>query len=91
MGWQPLFSEVSEQVVLGRRLAMLGQGGQPVGHLRLYTKRALLEFLESCGFGHTEIRGAAFHDSSLLMRVEQALGSISGLALILVAVSQRDA
>src|ERR1700730_4526687 len=49
MGLQPVFTEVSEHLVLGRGFRMLGQRGQPVGHLRLYTNRALREFLESCG------------------------------------------
>jgi 2-polyprenyl-3-methyl-5-hydroxy-6-metoxy-1,4-benzoquinol methylase len=90
LGIQPLFSEVSEEVVLGRRLRLLGQGGQPVGHLRLYTKRALLEFLNSQGFSVLKVRGAAFHSSGPLGYVERAIGSLPGLAMIFVVLAQES-
>ena len=88
-GIQPLFSEVSEDRVMGRRLAIFGQGGQPVGHLRLYTKRALIEFLESRGFRTVALRGAAFHAEGLFSLVENAIAHLPGLAMIFVVVAQK--
>ncbi len=89
LGIQPLFSEVSEERVMGRRLAVFGQGGQPVGHLRLYTKRALLEFLDSRGFRTVALRGAAFHADGLLSLAERAIARLPGLAMIFVVAAQK--
>jgi 2-polyprenyl-3-methyl-5-hydroxy-6-metoxy-1,4-benzoquinol methylase len=88
LGIQPLFSEVSEVGVYGRRLRFLGQGGKPVGHLRLYTKHALVEQLAASGFRPIEIRGAAYHDAGALMQAERIIGSIPALAMILVVCAQ---
>jgi SAM-dependent methyltransferase len=90
-GLQPLFSEVSEDVVLGRRMAALGQGGRPVGHLRLYTKGALIEFLERQGFINAQLKGAAFHTSGVLHYAERLVGILPGLAMILVVIARRSA
>jgi SAM-dependent methyltransferase len=55
-GGQPVFSEVSLRGVFGR------PGSQVVGHLRLFTKRALTGFLGAYGFRDIVVRGAAYHD-----------------------------
>ncbi|MEU6380345.1 class I SAM-dependent methyltransferase [Streptomyces sp. NPDC046909] len=54
-GVQPVFSEVSLRAVHGR------PGREVVGHLRLYTARALREFVTASGFTVVEVRGAPFH------------------------------
>jgi ubiquinone/menaquinone biosynthesis C-methylase UbiE len=90
LGIQPLFSEVSEEGVYGRRFKMFGQGGEPVGHLRLYTRGALKEVLEASEFKLLIMRGAAFHESGLTSLVERALTFVPGLAMILVVLAQRD-
>jgi hypothetical protein len=88
LGLQPLFSEVSEEMVVGRGATFLGQGGSPVGHLRLYTLRGLLETLRLHGFQPTVIRGAAFsHDRLGLL--QRALSTVPSLALILVVQAQK--
>jgi SAM-dependent methyltransferase len=89
LGFQPLFSEVSEDRVLGRGLSIFGQGGQPVGHLRLYTKRALMEFMRLSGFDVISVRGAAFHWGGALLRIERALAAFSGLAMGLVVLARK--
>jgi SAM-dependent methyltransferase len=89
-GIQPLFSEVSEDGVYGRRFKMFGQGSQPVGHLRLYTRRALKEVLEASDFKLLRMQGAAFHESGLTSLVERALTVAPSLAMILVVLAQRD-
>ncbi|MGW7411984.1 class I SAM-dependent methyltransferase [Streptomyces sp. NPDC054863] len=54
-GVQPVFSEVSLRGIHGR------PGREVVGHLRLYTARALREFLTASGFEVVRIAGAPFH------------------------------
>ena len=54
LGVQPLGTETSSEVALGRRLRILGQGNQVQGHLKVFTFRALTEILER--YGYTVIR-----------------------------------
>jgi SAM-dependent methyltransferase len=89
-GVQPLFSEVSEELVLGRRLPALGQGSQPVGHLRLYTKRSLREFLELVGFENLRVKGVPFHQKGVWNRLEGVAGVFPSLAMILVVLAKRQ-
>jgi len=44
-GIQPLFTETSSEVVLGRYLSILGQGGKVQGHLKVFTYKSLEEIL----------------------------------------------
>jgi SAM-dependent methyltransferase len=90
LGIQPLFSEVSEVAVAGRVLRAFGEGGQPVGHLRLYTKRALLAFLRVHGFDLEVVRGAGFHSSGLLSCIERAIAFAPGLAMVLVVMARKS-
>lgn len=54
-GVQPVFSEVSLRAIHGR------PGREVVGHLRLYTARALREFVTAAGFEVVRLSGAPFH------------------------------
>lgn len=54
-GVQPVFSEVSLRGIHGR------PGSEVVGHLRLYTARALREFVAASGFDVVRVAGAPFH------------------------------
>ncbi|GGV37511.1 hypothetical protein GCM10010277_24060 [Streptomyces longisporoflavus] len=54
-GVQPVFSEVSLRGIHGR------PGSEVVGHLRLYTARALREFVAASGFEVVRVAGAPFH------------------------------
>jgi SAM-dependent methyltransferase len=56
VGVQPLFSEVSLRGIHGR------PGTEVVGHLRLFTRRALMSLLKAMGFIHIKITGAPYHD-----------------------------
>ena len=89
LGFQPLYSEVSEDRVLGRGFSIFGQGGQPVGHLRVFTKRALMEFVRLAGFDVVAVRGAAFHWDGPLLRIERALAVFPGLAMGLVVLARK--
>jgi SAM-dependent methyltransferase len=55
-GIQPIFSEVSLRGVFGR------PGRVVAGHLRLFTRRALTEFLTASGFCGVTVTGARYHD-----------------------------
>jgi SAM-dependent methyltransferase len=55
-GIQPVFSEVSLRAVFGR------PGRVVAGHLRLFTRRALTQFLAANGFSCVSVTGAAYHD-----------------------------
>jgi len=55
-GIQPIFSEVSLTGVFGR------PGRVVAGHLRLFTRRALTEFLTASGFRCVTVAGARYHD-----------------------------
>ena len=55
-GIQPVFSEVSLRGVFGR------PGSVVAGHLRLFTRRALREFLTGSGFCDVTVAGARYHD-----------------------------
>ena len=54
-GVQPIFSEVSLRGVYGR------PGSVVAGHLRLFTRRALTEFLAGSGFRCVTVTGARYH------------------------------
>jgi 2-polyprenyl-3-methyl-5-hydroxy-6-metoxy-1,4-benzoquinol methylase len=56
LGVQPVFSEVSLRSVFGR------PGSQVAGHLHMFTKRALVEFLSAYGFTCVQVAGARYHD-----------------------------
>ena len=56
LGVQPLFTEVSLRGVFGR------PGSQVAGHLRLFTRRALVGLLAARGFGAIQVSGAPYHD-----------------------------
>lgn len=89
LGFQPLFTEVSEDRVVGRGFSIFGQGGQPVGHLHVYTKRSLMEFMRLCGFEVITVRGAAFHWNGPLLRIERVVATIPGLAMGLVVLARK--
>ncbi|GGZ11787.1 class I SAM-dependent methyltransferase [Streptomyces poonensis] len=79
-GVQPVFSEVSLRAVHGR------PGTEVVGHLRLYTARALRSFVAASGFEVVRLRGAPFHGVPRplrpLDRLACALPSVASLLLL---------
>jgi SAM-dependent methyltransferase len=83
-GVQPAFSEVSFERVFGR------PGDEVVGHLRLFTTKALVEFLEYHGFEVVELVGVPFGAlPRALRRVDDALARfprLAGNAVVLARV-----
>lgn len=62
VGIQPVFSEVSLRSVFGR------PGSQVAGHLHMFTRRALVEFLAAYGFSCVKVAGARYHDVPAALR-----------------------
>ena len=67
VGVQPAFSEVSFEKIFGR------PGDDVVGHLRLFTRRAICEFLDHHGFDVVDVRGARFDALPRRLRPVDAL------------------
>jgi SAM-dependent methyltransferase len=84
LGIQPVFSEVSLRGVYGR------PGRQVAGHLRLFTRRALVEFLTARGFTCERVLGAPYHDvPSPLRPLDRSLGRWPSVASILLVQARR--
>ncbi|ALC24670.1 class I SAM-dependent methyltransferase [Streptomyces pristinaespiralis] len=83
-GVQPVFSEVSLRGIHGR------PGSQVVGHLRLYTARALRSYLTAAGFHDVRITGAPFHGVPRGLRLlDRAACAVPGAASVLLAHARR--
>ncbi|WP_415950577.1 class I SAM-dependent methyltransferase [Streptomyces sp. KLOTTS4A1] len=83
-GVQPVFSEVSLRGIHGR------PGKEVVGHLRLYTARALREFLTASGFEVVRMAGAPFHGVPRPLRaLDRAASLRPGAASILLVHARK--
>jgi len=84
LGVQPLFTEVSLRGVFGR------PGRQVAGHLRLFTRRALVGLLAARGFRSIRVSGAPYHDVPRPLRpLDQAFCSWPAAASILLARARK--
>ena len=80
LGVQPVFTEVSLRGVFGR------PGSQVAGHLRLFTRGALVGLLAARGFGAIRVSGACYHDVPRPLRpLDQAFCAWPAAASILLA------
>lgn len=85
LGVQPAFSEVSFRKVYGR------PGSGLVGHLRLFTKRAFIEFVNDKGFTATKVVGIPFPELPKFIRpVDALLSRITSIAGGVVIVADRN-
>jgi SAM-dependent methyltransferase len=84
LGLQPVFSEVSLRGIYGR------PGHEVVGHLRLFTRRALVEFLTDRGFRCERVAGAPYHDVPRPLRpLDRLLSRWPSMASILLVQARR--
>jgi SAM-dependent methyltransferase len=84
LGIQPVFSEVSLRGIYGR------PGHEVVGHLRLFTRRALVEFLAARGFRCERVLGAPYHDVPRVLRpLDRSLSRWPSMASILLVQARR--
>jgi SAM-dependent methyltransferase len=63
-GIQPIATETSLYVNLGRRIRFLGQWRPTQGHLKLFTRDALLEMLQGNGYRVSHVLGAPFAEKN---------------------------
>ncbi len=89
LGLQPLHTEVSSEKVLGREFAALGQGNRPVGHLRLFTLRGLIDFLGIHGFRVLSLEGYPLELLARLWMLESALSKFTSLASGFIVLCER--
>lgn len=79
-GVQPVFSEVSLRGIFGR------PGSEVVGHLHLFTKRALVQILLSHDFEDVTIVGGRYHDVPRPLRpVDRLMCAMPAWSSILLA------
>jgi 2-polyprenyl-3-methyl-5-hydroxy-6-metoxy-1,4-benzoquinol methylase len=88
LGIQPLFTETSSEVHLGRRWAALGQGNQVQGHLKVFSHRALAEILERTGFTVLRTRGMPAEFPSPVDRVDRLCARFPSIASDLLVVAR---
>jgi SAM-dependent methyltransferase len=88
-GVQPLFTETSSDLALGRRLAVLGQGNEVQGHLKVFSARALQEILEREGYRVTARHGLPFAFPFPLSLVDRLAARRVTWASSLVYVAER--
>ena len=87
LGIQPLATETSSEVALGRVHRVLGQGNQVQGHLKVFSHRALAEILARYGFAvRTRIGVPAFFPPPL-DRVDRFISRCVPLASGLLYIS----
>lgn len=90
LGIQPLGTETSSEIALGRRHPVLGQGNQVQGHLKVFTFRALAEILERYGFAVRQREGVPAFFPKPIDRFDRfvsrhALSVASGLLYVATA------
>lgn len=85
-GLQPAFSEVSFRKVYGR------PGSGLVGHLRLFTRRALIAFVNDNGFLVEKVAGIPFPELPRFVQpIDRLLSHFPSIAAGLVIVARRSA
>ena len=84
VGVSPLYLENSAETKLGRFSKRLGQGNLTEGHIRLFTYRALREFIERLGFVVVEVTATytwPFLPDKLVARFSHSLAPTNVLVL----------
>jgi methionine biosynthesis protein MetW len=88
-GIQPIFTETSTRKNFGRVLKFLGEGSQPVGHLRIFTLGALKKIIKSCNFEIVHIEAMPFLPFPLIYQVDKLIGKIPSLGSDLLLLAQK--
>jgi len=93
-GVQPVFAETSTTTTLvgAGRLGRFKRDPTPVGHLRLFTLRALTDLLRLHGFCVTDTRGAIFDEGfpKPVLAVDRVFRRLPSLAALLVVAASRS-
>lgn len=80
LGIQPIFTETSVHVNLGRLLPALGQWKPTQGHLKIFTRRALEEMLAANGFVIEKTYGAPYPQPSIAAPFDNLMARFPSLA-----------
>ena len=89
-GVQPIFSDTSTKKNYGRVFKILGQGSQPVGHLRLYTLRSIKEILIDHQFSIQSIKALPFIHYPIIYQIDRLIGLFPSLGSSFLILSQKD-
>jgi len=91
LGFQPLSSEVSTVKDFGRPDRQSRISRLPVGHLRIFTFRALKEFLSYYRFEIIEAKGVSFGmQSKTLSIIDGVLSRITSFASIIIVIARKN-
>lgn len=88
LGIQPLFTETSSEVHLGRRWRILGQGNQVQGHLKVFSHRALREILVRTGFTIQHTQGMSGEFPAPVDRLDLLCSRFPSIASDLLVVAR---
>ncbi len=87
-GVQPISTETSLHVNLGRMHPALGQWKPTMGHLKLFVYAALKEMLEANGYTVERVVGAPFPQPSPMAPIDRILAKIPNLASDLIVLAR---
>ncbi len=90
LGIQPLYTETSSDVVLGRFFRFLGQGNSVQGHLKIFTFKSLKEILEKEKFKIVKKEGVPFFFPFPLSLVDRFFTHILSLSSGLLYVAKKN-
>ena len=90
VGVQPIFTETSLHVNLGRRLPALGQWKPTQGHLKVFVKDALEEMLQANGFRVERVLGAPFVQPTPVAALDRLLARVPSLASNFVLLARNE-
>lgn len=89
LGMQPLFSEVSTVKTFGR--GPRSYDFFPVGHLRLFTYKALKEFLTYYRFNIVKVEGANYEGlPKILANIDRLFSKIPSLSSTVIMVARKN-
>jgi len=89
LGMQPLFSEVSTVKTLGR--GPRSYDFFPVGHLRLFTYKALKEFLTYYRFKIVKAKGANYEGlPKVLNKIDRIFSEVPSLSSTIIIVARKN-
>jgi SAM-dependent methyltransferase len=77
LGVAPLFVEHSYRKSYGTAYSVIGRQSKPVGHLRIFTWRALHDLLFDRGFAIETKRGVAFLPGPIPYRIDAAMSRVN--------------
>lgn len=89
IGVQPLFTETSSEVNLGRFFSIIGQGSKVQGHLKIFTYKSLQEILEREKFNVIRKIGVPFFFPFPLSLVDKIFTKFISLTSGLLYVAQK--